>query len=464
MHIGVATPGGDSTEQAIEAGSLMAVGGIGCDPSLAVSGGGSLGITTDGKVMVLAAADLETAAEGIVATCTRAGLKVMTLGATDALVIQEAAAEAVRGGGVVIQLEFERGAMAIATDGRLGLARQISLGIDDLVDAICKPIHTGEGRKWDPLTPREAEEILLGNGLPQRLQEVAARPGMTGAALWPVLQPVLQRLLIEIRQTLRFCGQGRPTVRLTGLGARIKGLREVLSEGLDAEISCVEHADSHDCKQAAGPDLMPASVIDCRIARQARWALVAGTVVAVAGLATDASLHIRYAMEIQRDSQALGEEQASSAPKAEENLKNAALAARVHELRFIKKAGTQGQCDWGAVLRLLGSIQCETVKITSVAASACAPGNSDGIGGILTLEGYASSGAGDDGISGESLTGYLSSLSSTALVAGVTLGEVQRSSVSGQSVERFQATVKLWAAEDSATSRRAEAEESNDGK
>lgn len=127
---------------------------------------------------------------------------------------------------------------------RLLLARCAEVGYALLVDAILRSaqlIPKSEGYTRD-----HATRTLFAGGLPQRGQIVDHALHLTGEAVLPLMQPAMQRYVVETRQTLRFgmleSDAMRASVQLIGPGAGIPGLGDALGAALDLQVQVSEDA------------------------------------------------------------------------------------------------------------------------------------------------------------------------------------------------------------------------------
>ena len=115
--------------------------------------------------------------------------------------------------------------------GRLTSCRDVLLGRRDFVAAYQRPILAANGPLT--LTAAEAETLACEVGVPVG-REDEVRPGIPAVQLWPLLNPVLQRLRREVEQTLTSAQlSGAPNIGLSVLGTpALPGLAEFLADGL----------------------------------------------------------------------------------------------------------------------------------------------------------------------------------------------------------------------------------------
>ncbi|MFU8828226.1 MAG: hypothetical protein ACNA8P_02225, partial [Phycisphaerales bacterium] len=126
---------------------------------------------------------------------------------------------------VFVHFGQSRSLIVAACNRRLLLARQVDFGTDRLLEALA---GTLAGAADKPNTSL-ARSVLFEHGLPKYGETLTiADQQLRAADILPAIQPVLQRMLVEIRQSVRFGLTGtsseQPLVFLSGSGASIQGL------------------------------------------------------------------------------------------------------------------------------------------------------------------------------------------------------------------------------------------------
>lgn len=150
--------------------------------------------TGRGQELIAVAVD-DALAHALYRACTLARLHVIAQTAVAGLAAPQAEAECV----VQIVLGQRTTTLQAFRHGRLHSAREALLGRRDLVTAYTRPILSPSG----PITlgAEAAEQLLETVGVPgQRSGPVA--PSVNAENLWPLLNPVLQRLRQEVAQSL----------------------------------------------------------------------------------------------------------------------------------------------------------------------------------------------------------------------------------------------------------------------
>lgn len=138
------------------------------------------------------------------------------------------------GTAVAIYFGEHTSVLAAATSGRLRFVRRLGTGSEQLIDALARDIRTGPDSPPITLTRPQAAALLFRSGVPVRGQPFDAETNLAGDAVLPLVQPVLQRCIVEIRQSIRFGldEKERGTAKLIGLGigARIGRLMKLISD------------------------------------------------------------------------------------------------------------------------------------------------------------------------------------------------------------------------------------------
>jgi hypothetical protein len=127
----------------------------------------------------------------------------------------------------------------VVENGSLVFSRRIRIGLDDVATSLTRPIQSA-GREPVQLDIATARRLIHTHGLPGRDDVVDEDLGLHGAQVIPLMQPVLQRLIIELRQSLRFglseAQRSRLTISMRGPGASTPRFDEVIAEELGAKV------------------------------------------------------------------------------------------------------------------------------------------------------------------------------------------------------------------------------------
>jgi Tfp pilus assembly protein PilN len=153
------------------------------------------GASTSKVIYVLAAGVDYRLTRGLCRTCRQAGLRPAS--ATGLAATFKAPSDQ----GRVVQLVLAERTTTIQLfeEGRLISCRDVLLGRRDFVTAYQRPILAERGPV--SLSAEQAERLSQAVGVPVA-GEQEVLPGIRGQQLWPLLNPVLQRLRNEVEQTL----------------------------------------------------------------------------------------------------------------------------------------------------------------------------------------------------------------------------------------------------------------------
>jgi hypothetical protein len=189
------------------------------------------------QIHTLGATDTEASVSALAGLVAGAGLRFG--GAVPAEAVALAAtvraamnASAKQGTAVALRIGSWGCTLAAATGGRLRFARSINVGTAALVTAL-----SGHGRADSSEAAPDraaAGDLLVAAGIPARGQIVDARTGLMAEAVLPLMQPILQRCIVEIKQSLRFglTEAERAGARLitTGPGSLLPNLGSLIAE------------------------------------------------------------------------------------------------------------------------------------------------------------------------------------------------------------------------------------------
>lgn len=317
---------------------------------------------------------------------------------------------------IVLHIEGHRSVLGVSAGGRIELLRTFEIGMNNLAEAIARASASrGDGRA-SVLSVGQALESLAKNGLPKPDTDFDTEHGLSANAVLPVLQPVLQRFGIEIKQSLRMVmrrsGTSAVHVELRGPGSKIPLLPDVFAQAVEVDFQVAEDpagANSLELMlcQSGWQDLALTSTAAVAEAssRRFRRAVVAGAVVGLGVLGVEAA---HYAS-------------ASAALKDERRTVDAELV-QVHEFEELSRATvdlgerlTRGenllgefvgsQPDWNAVLTSLAVSARSWVELTEIR------GTNEKDHAYLLLYGVADA---TDG-SATNLTAFIEELSGSAL-------------------------------------------------
>lgn len=410
-----------------------------------------------GQIHTLGLADSDASATSLAEWARLAGLRPVRLIPVEAVFIAAATEAALRlsgtqGTAVVLHVGDHGTVLAAATAGRLRFVRQLAVGVETFVGAMSSPASMEE--RIGPYNEPGAK-LAFELGIPTRDQALQDGPGSQAAAILPAVQPILQRCIVDIKQSLRFGldEQSRKQARLmgTGPGAAIPRLLHVIAEQADLKLEpLAKQAESPDTRSSAGAiaqwtamrplavNLLPRALdLEITVKRLSRGMWV--------GFAAAGVLLASGAVLVRSD--LAQERKENNALKARlEAVRHALeLGSRVSEARTglaatkVRIAARLGETtSWDAAMAMLAAQTPPTIKLTEATLSV--------VQGRPTcrLTGYTARLTQSE--ANTSLKAYLDALSAVPLVQSCRLGPTQWSqSTDGAARQSFEATLVLVA-------------------
>lgn len=406
----------------------------------------------------LGCADSETGARVIAEWAARAGLAVARIAPIEAGTLTSVARQALETGSAGVEVRLRLGedgsALEASEGGSLRLLRPVDVDLAVLVEALTRPIsrHDDQGGSVS-LTHAEARTMLFEVGVPERDTVIDRERGLKGMDILPLLSPVLQRCVVQVRQTLRFGldedARAHARLRVEGPGSRIPGLAQLISEetGLPldarpetgAEFDAPGHPDG-DLMTAvrsipADVNLVPGSVAQSLGERRMKLAIAAGIAIAFGAVAADATM-TELAFRATRDEL---RQVSAGATEARELLElRAELDQQRGAIGAVMNAAkkTVGEpVSWSALLREIAACARPEIRIVELSAGR------DGAGAVLTLRGYLVS-PDETMPAPEGVSAFLDDLAASPLCASVSMGETQRSRLDRFGALQFSATIR----------------------
>jgi len=189
------------------------------------------------QVHSIGVADSDASTQALADWALAAGVRPVRLVPGDAVAIIAAtdrALELSSGKGTVVVLHVgEHGSvLAAATAGRLRFVRQLAVGVESFVEAMA--CRTQDDDNLTGAYNTHGSEVVYGIGIPTRERAQLDGHGSQAATILPAIQPILQRCVVDLKQSLRFGldETERKEAKLVGMGpgASIPRLLEVISE------------------------------------------------------------------------------------------------------------------------------------------------------------------------------------------------------------------------------------------
>lgn len=454
-----------TTSQAVAAARLSGIESLAFPASDAACAVMVLGRDTGGEgrqTHVLTCVDRDDHLEAVVDLVERSGLTFTCAapmdGAVAAGLIHAALHEPNRDGASLFIGELSSVFMA-RREGRLRFVRRIGLGTEHLITSLTRPIRGSDDRTPVELSREAAANTLHRCGIPDEHRTAPWPDGLSPRQLMPLLQPVLQRLVVELRQSLRFSlseseRQGI-SVELTGPGGGIAGLDDLLHAQLGFEVkvdpACREHA--WQTPAAGGSELRLAVEHEAIVqqigltprataskqmhGRIRRW-LLAGAAAAVVVVGFD-GLRVRTLIDQARahsESLALQTSESAALQTTFTRMTESLGALNALERQITEE--TSGQPNVRALLQELSRLVPPALRLRSISLQRQS-GATTG-----SIQGHRIDHAGD--VAAMSLDQFVVLLESSPLISGVTLGNVQVIDVDGAPAQEFQVSFTAVAA------------------
>lgn len=161
----------------------------------------------------------------------------------------------------ILYLDADSSVIALSRQGKLALVRPSNLGYQKLIDAYQRAfdehLSDAENDGRDANTPGETApdpaSCLFEHGVP--FQPIEYHGIDLRSTVLPCMAPVLQRLGIDIKQSIRFGlenAQGIRNLYLYGTGAAIPGLPKAIAEHLEMHVQPAPGTERYEPAQTAG--------------------------------------------------------------------------------------------------------------------------------------------------------------------------------------------------------------------
>lgn len=399
------------------------------------------------RTHVLAAADRD---KNVVAICgwlARQGVRVKSICPIAACILNQVVCRATNEKSstpsALIYLGETSTVIAVGKDRHIEFTRLISFGIQRLIESAARA-----NRDEESCDLCQVASDVFACGVDFR------NPGPNGPLpreMLAVLQPVLQRYLVEIKQTLRYASTDQHAaperIVLMGPGASIPGFDSLLGEELQVEVTiaddCKNYEPTSPCSrggeayaEATGPrgilDFLPATVREDRLVKQIRVAISAGAAIAGLALAVEASSIIDARDEVRT---AMTQEHASveAVERYEATNDHAyALASAVAQSERSLNFALDNQPAWSILLAEIQRIGSDDIRLVEI------NGRVTPMGLVATINGLAISSTGAD-----PLKPYMDSIKASPMVGAVALGSTRAVHSDGKRAKEFSLQITI---------------------
>ncbi len=337
----------------------------------------------------------------------------------------------------------------IAGAGRLRVQRSISIGLNTLVESLTRPIRPQPQAAPIELSPETARQILFGQGM--KIDKIAhGEIELSREQLMPLIQPVLQRLIVELRQSLRFglndVQRDRLEICVRGPGSSIPGLVDIVGTELGVKAARDPKHVAYDYRVPGSKgselldaisdrrlldrlNLLPRESTDRRVMGRLRRWLWTGAAAAIMVIAFDSFRYHLAVSAAKAESQQL---ETQAAGREEYDAKRERLVAAAEALQKLERAVTNelgSQADFSALMHELSTITPKTVRLTTMSFRQAK------LKTVGQITGYAFTlPSGDD-----RLEAFIDELKKSPLIEEVVLQKVNSGSLGGHVGRRFEA-------------------------
>ncbi len=349
----------------------------------------------------------------------------------------------------VVMVDLDEHVMTLCgiVDGSPRLVRQLSLGTELLVDAYTRAMRTARGPDSAPPSRDEAARGVWTLGVPSREQAVDRQGVTRGHHVLPLLQSVVQRVAIEIKQTIRFgldAENRRVQVRLSGPGASVPSLASVLSDHADAVVEALREGEEAGSVWSTesnvkrllaslppGINLLPTKVVRSASSRATRRAALIGTAIALLAIGADVGVKGRRLASIESAMAMLKPEVTHHTEQVELREEAARLSGVMSETEQRLRVAMGERAAWYEALDAIRSVDEIGVRLSDISC-----GYESGRA-VLVLRGLATVG----GVHGDALRGLMQMLAARPEFENVTLGSTRLQQSGGESVRSFTISV-----------------------
>jgi Tfp pilus assembly protein PilN len=342
--------------------------------------------------------------------------------------------------------------LVAGSGAQLKFVRVLGIGTGTLVEALSRPARALGEDRGAAITRGEAWGVMERYGIPSPGDRLEVRAGerkleLEGSAVLPMLQPVLQRLSVDLKQSLRFglseSERAGLVVSVEGPGAVVPRLAEVIGQlgGVRARVDAASGQEGGAGSLWPGLDrlrvnLVPESVQQELTARRSRWSMRVGlgTAAVIIGLH---GLHA--SMALKREEATMAATKADLEKLSERN----ALTARAEAGRLAERtlknritAALGNQTSAAQILAVLAEVVPTGVALTGIDVSVeGAEGPTATLSGVINPAEAGEFSAAIERMSDE--------LKRTPLVRGTRLGAVRREPGGDAERRRFELVVSL---------------------
>jgi hypothetical protein len=351
----------------------------------------------------------------------------------------------------------EHDSFLVAADSHgIRFFRLLSAGVESLVEAMTREIRVQGSTEPVVLDRAAARSILAKFGIPAPTTMIDQRQGVTGASILPLISPILQRVAVEIKQSLRFglseADRNTITLSVGGYGSAISNFAKTIAtaSGVTLAQDGQSFGDCSTLTSAAhgtilstvempglGISLLPASMQQARLVRTGKRYMYGGIAVACAIVAYHAGYGQLSLWTTQSAAQALMSN-AQEAQRLDEQNKATTAAVQASAKASTMLAQSIGPTtDFAAVLSAIASLANEHTTFSNVEVKDEQGALIVRLPTIMQVE--------DEAVFAQYVHSLLTRAKALPIVTNVKLGSTSRSESNGRAVQQFDLTLTLIA-------------------
>ncbi len=284
---------------------------------------------------------------------------------------------------VVYALGEHVSVLAAASGGSLRFVRQLAIGVETMVEALSREIRP-KNPELPPvrLERDEARVLLLSSGIPERGAIFDEARGIAAESILPLIQPVLQRCVVETKQSLRFglSETERADARLVtiGPGAAVPRLASVIAEQIGLAVDLESGGASTVAGAPAGLGslllaepmrvrLLPRELQSASSARRIKRGVLVGFAAASLAVAADAVLTRIDLSAKHRDLNNLRVRLGAADPMIAMNARLVGMKAGVLRAEAGINTAFGAVAEWDTVLQVLAGMVPPSIKLGDIA-------------------------------------------------------------------------------------------------
>lgn len=206
------------------------------------------------------------------------------------------------GARISVYLDTQTAALVAWEDGRIKFARSLPLGFEPVARTLARELAARSAPGIDLTAPLT---LLRTVGLPKKGEPIGPT-GIPGEAVIPHIQPLLQRMAVELKQSVRFglseANRSSAPLSVVGPGAEIAGLPESLA-ALSGLVPAVGPKPAYGlvAEPMLTAALLPKAVASQRRYHNLKQSVIAGCVVALLAVAGDGVISSWQAKELKTE-------------------------------------------------------------------------------------------------------------------------------------------------------------------